>query len=222
MAEITSQTSDAPLRLPVRRIDGSQTGETVELNPALFGVEENEHVVYLAVKAELANKRQGTHATKTRGLVSGGGKKPWKQKGRGAARAGSTRSPVWSGGGTTFGPQPHYYLQRIPARMRRLARKVALSSKARGGLIDLVEDFDFDAPKTQRIAGILAAFGAADTSALIMVAGHRPHVALSTRNIPRVEVREALGASTYDIVRAKRILISKSALDALVGGLSGE
>jgi len=208
--------------LPVRRLDGSNTGESVALDPAVFGLPRNDHVMYLAVKAELANKRQGTHATKTRALVSGGGKKPWKQKGRGGARAGSNRSPVWKGGGTMFGPQPHYYLQTVPTKVKRLARRTALSVKAQGGFIDLVEDFDFNAPKTKRIFDALKAFEAAGQSALLLIDGSKPSVVKSCRNIPRFAVRDGMGASTYDILRARRVIITRSALNSLVGGLAGE
>jgi len=210
------------IQIPVRRLDGSPTGEQVTLDPEVFGLPRNDHVMYLAVKAELANRRQGTHATKTRALVSGGGRKPWKQKGRGGARAGSTRSPIWKGGGTMFGPQPHYYLQAVPAKVKRLARRTALSVKAQHGLIDLIEDFEFEAPKTKKIAEVLNTFQATGHSALLLLDGNKPAIVKSCRNIPRMAVREGSGASTYDILRARRVLITRSALDSLVGGLRGE
>jgi len=210
------------LKLPVRRLDGSQTGEEVALEPTVFGLPRNDHIMYLVVKAELANKRLGTHAVKTRALVSGGGRKPWKQKGRGGARAGSNRSPVWKGGGIIFGPQPHYYLQSVPVKVKRLARRTALSVKAQGGFIDLIEDFDFEAPATKRIATILKTFDAGGRSALLLMNGNKPMVVKSCRNIPRMAVREGTDASTYDILRARRVLITRSALDALVGGLRNE
>ncbi|MBM3327723.1 MAG: 50S ribosomal protein L4 [Calditrichaeota bacterium] len=211
-----------PLKLPVKCIDGTPTGDTVELDPRLFGLERNDHVLYLAVKAELANKRQGTHAVKNRALVRGGGRKPWRQKGRGAARAGSTRSPIWIGGGAIHGPQPHYYLQKLPLKVKRLARRIALSVKAQSGVIDLIEDFDYNKPRTRSIADILKAFEIKDISALLMVDGYKPAIAKSARNIPRVEVRDASQASTYDILRARRLLICRSALNNLVGGLASE
>jgi large subunit ribosomal protein L4 len=221
MAKINTETS-ASIKLPVKRLDGSPTGEEVLLDPNVFGLPRNDHVMYLAVKAELSNRRQGTAATKTRALISGGGKKPWKQKGRGGARAGSNRSPVWKGGGTMFGPQPHYYLQFVPTRVKRLARRVALSVKAQGGFIDILEDFEFEAPKTGRIAETLRAFGAAGSSALIMIDGNKPSIVKSCRNIPRLAIRDSIGASTYDIMRARKLLICKSALEKLVGGLTSE
>jgi large subunit ribosomal protein L4 len=216
------QAAPVSLKLPVKRLDGTLTGETIELDPRLFGLERNDHVLYLAVKAELSNRRQGTHATKTRALVSGGGKKPWHQKGRGTARSGSTRSPVWRAGGTMHGPQPHDHLLKVPVKVRRLARRVAFSVKAQSGCIDLVEDFDFNEPKTKRISELLKGLGAAEQSALLLVDGYKPLVAKSCRNIPRLEVRDGLTASTYDIMRARKVIISRAALGSLVGGLVSE
>jgi len=210
------------LSLPVKRLDGTLTGETVELDPNLFGLPRNDHVMYLAVKVELSNKRQGTHATKTRDEVSGGGRKPWKQKGRGGARAGSNRSPVWVGGGTMHGPQPHDHLLKLPIKVKRLARRTALSLKAQKGFIDIVEDFAFDAPKTKLIANALKSFNTAGQSALILLDGNQPSVVKSCRNIPRLAVRDGMGASTYDILRARRLIISRSALNSLSKGLAHE
>ena len=203
-------------------MDGTPTGETIELDPRLFGLERNDHVLYLAVKAELSNRRQGTHATKTRALVSGGGKKPWHQKGRGTARSGSTRSPIWRAGGTMHGPQPHDHLLKLPIKVKRLARRVALSVKAQSGCIDLVEDFDYNEPKTKRISDMLKNFKVDEKSALLLVDGYKPVIVKSCRNIPRLEVRESLNASTYDIMRARRVIISRAALGSLVGGLVHE
>ncbi len=210
------------LKLPIRSIDGSPTGEFVELDPRIFNLERNDHLLYLAVKAELANRRQGTHMVKNRALVSGGGRKPWRQKGRGTARAGSIRSPLWVGGGTIHGPKPHRYTQKLPIKVKRLARKIALSVKAQNGFIDLVEDFNFEKPRTRSIAEMLNAFDIKGISALFLIDGHKPTVVKSARNIPKVEVREALEASTYDILRAKRLLICRSALNRLVEGLAND
>ena len=132
----------------VYKIDGSSTGEKLELADDIFGIEPNDHAIYLAVKAYRANQRQGTHKSKERGEVSGGGKKPWKQKGRGGSRAGTSRSPVWVGGGTIFGPKPHLYKQDLPKKLKRLARKSALSYKVKDEQLMIVEDFNFEQPKT--------------------------------------------------------------------------
>jgi large subunit ribosomal protein L4 len=207
------------IKLPILRMDGSPTGEEVELNPRLFGLPRNDHVLYLAVKTELTNQRHGTHATQNRALVVGGGRKPFKQKGRGGARAGTIRSPLWRGGGKIFGPQPHAYEMKLPVKVKRLARRVAFSLKAQSGAISLLEDFDLAAPKTQKIAGMLKALDALNQSVLLLVAGHKPVIVKSCANIQRLEVREGMTASTYDIMRAKKVLISRSALASLEGGL---
>jgi large subunit ribosomal protein L4 len=210
------------LTLPVKRLDGSKTGDSVELNPDVFGLPRNDHVMYLAVKVELSNRRQGTHATKTRDEVSGGGRKPWKQKGRGNARAGSNRSPVWRGGGIMHGPQPHDHLLKLPTQVRRLARKTALSVKAQSGNLEILEDFDFATPKTKLIASALSAFNVNAQSTLFLVNGYLPGVVKSCRNIPRVEIRDGVTASTYDILRARKVFISRSALSSLVEGFAHE
>jgi large subunit ribosomal protein L4 len=210
------------LKIPVKRMDGSPTGETVELDPGLFGLEKNDHVLYLAVKAEMTNRRQGNHATLTRSMVRGGGRKPWRQKGRGAARAGTTRSPIWRSGGITFGPQPQVHEMKLPKKVKRLAKKIALSVKARSGAIQLVEDFDLLVPKTKSISDMLNCFEVTGKSALLMVDSNKPNVVKSCRNIPRLEIRDAVNASTYDILRAKHLIISRTAVDKLVGGNTGE
>lgn len=203
------------LQLPVRRMDGTLTGETVTLPPEVFAVPPKKHVLYLVVKAELANRRQGTHSTKTRGEVSGGGRKPWRQKGLGRARAGSIRSPLWRHGGTMHGPKPRDYEQRIAVKVKRLARRMALTSKLIGRAIQVVEDFDFSEPKTKRMAEVLKALGANDTSSLLLVSGHRPIIVKSGRNIPQFEVREARVASTYDIMSAHQLILFRSAITEL-------
>jgi len=200
------------VKLDVYKIDGTKTGEQLDLAPAIFEIEPNDHVVWLAVTAERANARQGTSSTKTRGEVRGGGKKPWPQKGRGTARAGSIRSPIWVGGGRVFGPVPHTYKKRIPLKMRRLARRSALSSMAKGNKIRLVEDFSLEAPKTRQMAGILKALELSTKKTLLLTPQANRTLWLSGRNIPAMTVREAGGFSTYDVVNAEMLLIQKSAL----------
>ncbi len=209
-------------KLPVYRTDGTPSGEEVELDPRLFGLPRNDHVLYLAVKTEMTNKRQGNHSTKTRSEVQGGGKKPFKQKGRGAARAGSSRSPIWRGGGVIFGPKPQDYNMKMPRKAKRLARKVALSVKAQSNSITLIQDFDFEKPKTKAIAAILKTFEANGLSALFIVDGHKPVVVRSCQNIPRLEIRNGIESSTYDILRARKLIITRSAYDSLVQGLINE
>jgi large subunit ribosomal protein L4 len=200
------------VKLDVYKIDGTKTGEQLDLAPAIFEIEPNDHVVWLAVTAERANARQGTSSTKTRGEVRGGGKKPWPQKGRGTARAGSIRSPIWVGGGRVFGPVPHTYKKRIPLKMRQLARRSALSSMAKGNNIRLVEDFSLEAPKTGQMAGILKALELSTKKTLLLTPQANRTLWLSGRNIPAMTVREASGFSTYDVVNAEMLLIQKSAL----------
>ncbi len=209
-------------KLPVRKIDGSPTGEQLDLDPRLFGLPRNDHVLYLAVKAEMTNQRQGTNSTKTRSEVRGGGRKPFRQKGRGAARAGTTRSPIWRSGGITFGPQPIDYSMKLPAKVKKLARKVAFSVKAQSGSIELLDDLTLDTPKTQTIANLLHNFEANGRSALLLTDKHDPVVVKSCRNIPRLVVRYCLNASTYDLLKARKVIICRSAVDSLVGGLVDE
>jgi len=145
------------MKLDIYKKDGTKSGETIELSKEVFEIEPNDHVIYLSVKAYLANQRQGTHKSKERSEVHGGGKKPWKQKGRGGARAGTSRSPIWVGGGTIFGPKPHDYRQKLNKKVYSLARKSALSYKAKANQIVVVEDFNFDKPKTKDFTAILSA-----------------------------------------------------------------
>lgn len=208
-----------PVKLPVFRMDGTETGDLVELDQRLFGIPRNDHVIYLAVKTEMTNRRQGTRATKSRSLVHGGGRKPWRQKGRGAARVGTIRSPIWRGGGTAFGPQPQDFNMKLPRKARRLARRIAFSVKAETGAIVIVEDLKFDEPKTSRIAEMLKSFDAQGNSVLLLLDENKPAVVKSCQNIQRISVRECLNASTVDILRARHLIICRSAIDILVGGL---
>ncbi|MBN2202249.1 50S ribosomal protein L4 [bacterium] len=200
------------MKLDVLKTDGTKTGEQIDLSPDIFEIEPNEHVVWQVVTAERANARQGTAKAKTRAEISGGGKKPWPQKGRGTARAGSTRSPVWRHGGRVFGPKPHTYKTRIPLKVRQLARKSALSALAKENKIRLVEDFAFEKAKTRQLAGILNALQTGGAKTLLLTPQTSRTVWLSGRNIPSLQVREAAGFSTYDVVNADMLLIQKSAL----------
>ncbi|MDP8228093.1 MAG: 50S ribosomal protein L4 [Candidatus Electryoneaceae bacterium] len=226
MTETTSDhtvsTDEQSLKLPLHRTDGTSTGDEIQLDPRLFGLKRNDHVLYLAVKTEMANRRQGSSSSKTRSEVRGGGRKPFNQKGRGAARAGTIRSPIWRGGGVTFGPRPHEYLMKLPRKVKRLARRVALSVKAQSGAMVLVEDFEMSQPKTAWIASVLKNFEADGKSALLLVQGHHPDIVKSCRNIPRLEIRSGMEASAYDILRARRLIICRSVLDGLAEGLINE
>ncbi|CUS76813.1 LSU ribosomal protein L4P [Candidatus Kryptonium thompsonii] len=203
------------MRLEVYKIDGTKSGEYVELRPDIFEIKPNDHAIYLAVKAYLANQRQGTHKTKTRGEVRGGGRKPWPQKHTGRARAGSIRSPLWVGGGTVFGPVPRDYSLDLPKKVKQLARKSALSYKAKDEQIIVVEDFTFEEPKTKKMVEILKAFNLLNKKVLLLTASTDLNVYKSGRNIPGLNILEAYKASTYDILNNQMILIQKSAVEVL-------
>ncbi len=203
------------MKLEVYKTDGTKTGEQVELSKEVFEIEPNDHVIYLAVKAFLANQRQGTHKAKERSEVRGGGKKPWKQKGRGGARAGTTRSPLWVGGGSIFGPKPHSYRQKINKKVNALARKSALSYKAKANQIVVVEDFNYDAPKTKSFADLLNKLQITGKRALILTNGTQENVYKSGRNIEKVNVLEANKASAYDLLNNQVLVLQKSAVNLL-------
>ena len=203
------------MKLEVYKQDGTKSGETVELSKDIFEIEPNDHVLYLAVKAYLANQRQGTHKAKERSEVHGGGKKPWKQKGRGGARAGTTRSPLWVGGGSIFGPKPHSYRQKLNKKVLSLARKSALSYKAKANQIMVVEDFNFDGPKTKDFASLLNALKVKGKRTLLLTNGTQENVYKSGRNITKVNVLEANKASAYDLLNNQVLLVQKSAVNLL-------
>ncbi len=207
------------IQVEVLRTDGSKTGETIELLPAVFGIEPNDHAIYQTVTAYLASARQGTHKTKTRAEVRGGGKKPWKQKHTGRARSGSTRNPIWSGGGTIFGPQPHGYEKKVNEKVKALARKSALTYKASEGGIVVVEDFTLAESKTKKVVEILRALGIDKKKVLLMMPKNDQAVNRAGRNLPRVFVRSAVVASTYDLLNSEVVLFQKSALTSLQSDL---
>lgn len=203
------------MQLSVYKIDGTETKEKIELPSSVFEIEPNHHLIYQAVKTYLSNQRQGTHKTKERSEVSGGGKKPWKQKGRGTARAGTTRSPIWVGGGTIHGPRPHTYKLEMTKKSAQIARKSALSLKAKSGEIMVVEDINFEKPKTQDFCSILKNLNINGKKVLMLTVNKNENVYKSGRNIPKVNVLNASSAATYDLVNNQLILIQKSAVDEL-------
>lgn len=200
------------MTLDVLKIDGSKSGDKIDLSDSIFAIEPNDHAIYLSVKAYLANQRQGTSKSKERGEVSGGGKKPWKQKGRGGARAGTSRSPLWVGGGTIFGPRPRDYRQDLPKKVRRLARKSALSYKAKDSQLLVIEDFNIEQPKTKDFSKILSALKVNGKKVLLLTEINNPNVYKSGRNIPKVKVLEASKASTYDLLNNQILILQKSAV----------
>jgi large subunit ribosomal protein L4 len=192
---------------------GSQVGE-IELNDSVFGIEPNKHVLFEAVLMQRASLRQGTHKTKIRSEVAGGGRKPWKQKGTGRARQGSIRSPQWRGGGTVFGPVPRSYSYKLPKKVRRLAIKSALSSKVLEENILVLENLAFDAPKTKEFTKVLQGLSVS-SKALIVTANLEENVALSARNIPGVTVVEANGINVLDVLNHDKLIMTKAAVEKI-------
>ncbi|MFN0158506.1 MAG: 50S ribosomal protein L4 [Bacteroidota bacterium] len=203
------------MELEVYKKDGSKSGEKVTLSSDIFGIEPNQHVLYQAVRVYLGNQRQGTSDVKTRAEVRGGGKKPFKQKSTGMARQGTSRSPLMSGGGSIFGPEPRDYSNKLPSKLKKLARKSALSHKAKDGQIKIVEDFTIEAPKTSEMVAILKALELKTTKTLLLTTKSDVNVVRSGRNIPTLNILEAEKASTYDLLNNKMLLIQKSAVEAL-------
>ncbi|MCJ7554342.1 MAG: 50S ribosomal protein L4 [Ignavibacteriaceae bacterium] len=203
------------MTLDVYKIDGKTSGEKVELADSIFAIEPNDHAIYLSVKAYLANQRQGTHKSKERAEVRGGGRKPWKQKGRGGARAGTTRSPLWVGGGTIFGPRPRDYRQDIPKKLKRLARKSAFSYKVKDQQLIVVEDFSLDTHKTKDFNKILESLKIGGKKVLLLTSNFNDVIYKSGRNLPKVKVLEANKVSTYDILNNQMLVLQKSALKVI-------
>ena len=201
-------------KVTLYNIAGQAAGE-IELNDGVFGVEYNEAVIHQAVVRQMANERLGTHATKTRGLVRGGGRKPWRQKGTGRARAGSIRSPLWVGGGTVFGPLPRSHAKDMPRKARQLAVKSALSEKLRAGEVIIVDAINFEAPKTKDVVKMLATFKTAG-KALIVDGGEKSaNTVLSARNIPGVKAYAPSGLNIYDLVHYTKLFLTKDAVEKI-------
>lgn len=203
------------MELKVLNREGAETGDVVTLSDEIFAVEVSEHAMYLDVKAILANRRQGTHKTKTRAEVRGGGKKPFRQKGTGNARQGSSRSPIMIGGGVIFGPQPRSYEQKVNRKVKQLARRSALSAKATAGQIVVVEDFSLEAIKTRPVADMLKSLGLNERKTLLMVPHYDNVVSISGRNIGKLNIKVADQASTYDILNSQAVLFQKAALQKI-------
>ncbi len=197
--------------LTVLTTGGQKKGE-VTLPASLFGIEPNEHVMYEAVRTFLANQRQGTVATRTRSEVSGGGRKPWRQKGTGRARAGSTRVSHWRGGGLAFGPKPRDFSMRLPKKTKRLALKSALSAKAAASEIVLLEDFVMAETSTKKLAGIIGSLGLGDGRVLLVVREADTHLLRSARNINNVKVELARELNTYDLLHADQVVMTEGAV----------
>lgn len=197
--------------------DGTTNGE-IELNSEIFGIEPNENVVFDAVIMQRASLRQGTHAVKNRSAVSGGGRKPWRQKGTGRARQGSIRSPQWRGGGIVFGPTPRSYSYKLPRKVRRLAIKTVLSQKVLDQKLVVVEALQFDAPKTKEFAQVLSNLNV-DTKVLVVVESSNDFALLAARNIPNVTIVDETDVTVLDVVNNDKLLFTKAALSKVEEGL---
>lgn len=202
------------MEIEIKGIDNSTKGR-VTLPEDIFGLSGRKDIIHGAIVNFLANQRQGTHATKTRGMVSGGGKKPWRQKHTGRARAGSIRSPLWRGGGTVFGPQPRDYYRSLPQTIRKRALQEALSAKFSSGEIVAVESLNIDKPKTKEMIKIIDGLGLSDKSLLIVLKDKDEKVILSARNIPGVDVMRVADLNAYHLLSHDRVLITKEALDLI-------
>jgi len=203
------------MKLTIYKIDGKSSGKKAELDDTIFGIEPNETVMYEDVRRILANRRQGTAKTKERGEVRGGGRKAYKQKGTGMARRGSMRSPLLKGGGTIFGPKPRKYTVRLTKKAKRLARKSALSLKASEEAIKVIQNLNFDEPKTKQVVELLEAFKLTGKKILILTSDVDKNVLLSARNIPGVSVLEANKPTTYEIMNADELLLLVDAIPVL-------
>lgn len=203
------------MKLDVVNIQGEKTGRQVDLPAEIFGVEPNEHVVYLAVKQYMANQRQGTHKAKERGEVAGSTRKLHRQKGTGGSRKGDIKNPLFRGGGRVFGPRPRSYGMRLNKKVKRLARASALSSKATAGEILVVEDFSFDAPRTRAYVDILRSLQLEDKKSILVTPEAERELYLSSRNIPNAHVVRATDLNVYDILNANTLVFAESAVEKL-------
>ncbi|MCB0136907.1 MAG: 50S ribosomal protein L4, partial [Caldilineaceae bacterium] len=200
--------------VPVKDMNGKQVGE-VELSDAVFAAPINTSVMHQALVRQLSNARLGTHDTKVRSEVRGGGKKPWRQKGTGRARQGSTRAPNWVGGGTVFGPTPRKYTKAMPKKMQRLALRSALSSKAASGQLVVVDKVAIDEPKTKTAANMLAALGVNEQSVLLVMAEKNIPVWKSVHNLPQVKSLQSGYLNIRDLLGHDMLLLTKDAVDAI-------
>ena len=199
-------------KVSVYNIEGSQVGE-IELNDSVFGVEVNEHLVHMAVVAQLAAKRQGTQSAKTRAEVSGGGKKPWRQKGTGHARQGSTRAPQWTGGGVVFAPKPRTYTIKMNKKERRLALKSALTSRVNENKLIVLDSFNMDEIKTKKFQAVMNNLKV--SKALVVMAEKNDNIVLSARNIPAVKRALTNTINVYDILKYDTVVVTKDAVNAI-------
>ena len=199
------------MKLNILKLDGSKSSQ-IKADESVFGIKPNEPVIRQAVLAELTNLRQGTHATKNRASVAGGGRKPWRQKGRGVARAGTIRSPLWRGGGRVFGPEPHSYNKKLSKRLSKLARKSVLSSKIANNEIVIVEKFQIDSRKTSNFVSLLKNLDLNKKKLTVLISDFDKKIEWSTQNLRYVYIVNASKASTYDLLDCEILLMDKDSL----------
>ncbi|MFU8860860.1 MAG: 50S ribosomal protein L4 [Cyclonatronaceae bacterium] len=210
------------MKVSVYKTDGTKSSKKVELDDSIFNIEPNDTVIYEDVRSYMANKRQGTAKTKGRTEVRGGGRKAYRQKGTGNARRGSIRSPLLKGGGTVFGPKPRDYSVRITKKMRQLARKSALTYKAKDEAIRVVENFDYDEPKTSKMVEMIQAFELSGKKILLLTAGLKPNVYKSGRNVQKLNVLEASNLFTYAVLNADVVVIQEDAVKLIAENLKSD
>ena len=208
------------MKVPVLDITGKDTGRKVELSSDVFEIEPNNHAIYLDVKQHLANKRQGTHKAKERAEITGSTRKIKKQKGTGTARAGSIKSGVFRGGGRMFGPRPRDYSFKLNKNLKRLARKSALSTQAKENNLVVVENFDFDTPKTKNFVTVLKALGLENKKSLFVLSGANNNVYLSSRNLTRTQVINGSDISTYGVLNAGKLVFMEGSLEVIESNFS--
>ena len=208
------------MKVAVLDITGKDTGRQVELSDAVFGIEPNDHAIYLDVKQHLANKRQGTHKAKERAEIAGSTRKIKKQKGTGTARAGSIKSPVFRGGGRVFGPRPRSYSFKLNKNVKRLARRSAFSLQNQGQNLIVVEDFQFEAPKTKSFLNVLSSLGIADQKSLFVMTAANNNVYLSSRNVTNTKVVTADEINTYKLLNASKVVLFEGAVSGIETNLS--
>lgn len=208
------------MELPVLQHTGEDTGRKIQLAKEVFGIEPNDHAIYLDVKHILANQRQGTHKAKERAEITGSTRKLKKQKGTGTARAGSIKSPLFKGGGRVFGPKPRDYGFKLNKKVKKLARKSTLSYKAQEQNITILADFSLEAPKTKHYLHMLNSLALADQKTLLILSDLDKNITLASRNLQKAKVTVAGQINTYDLLNAKRLLISESAVASITQNLS--
>ncbi len=203
------------MKLEVLNIQGEKTGRQIELPEDIFGIEPNEHSLYLSVKAYLAAQRQGTHKAKERSEMSGSTRKLHKQKGTGGSRKGDINNPLYYGGARVFGPRPRDYDQKLNKKVKRLARKSALSSKMKAGAIVVVEDFSYEAPGTKTYLNMLGKLNVMDQKSVLVTADYEKEVYLSSRNLPNAKVVRAQDLNTYSILNAQKLVLAEGAVEKI-------